>query len=120
MIKREGKHTRAGTPRKQLKSAKASPPKWDTPEWIKWKVRQMKKAFSSGDLELYTRAWEEFETLLMGLLKDGEFWNVSNVLPLLPPMLAARQEIDLMNRYYKRMYAGMKAAETRKARAAAS
>jgi hypothetical protein len=119
MEKKKGMLAR-GRERSQLKSAHAPQPKWDTPEWLEWKLRQMKKAFDGSDAEAYTQAWDEFKTLLNGLLTASDFWHVSHAVALLPTLLAARQEIDLMNRHEKRMRAGMKAAETRKVRSAAS
>jgi hypothetical protein len=121
MNKREGKRDRVGARETRLKTAPMQEPKRDTPEWVKWKVKQMRAAFFATDnTEVYAQAWSEFKVLLGDLITDGNFWHISNAVRLLPHLLVIRQELELMDRHEKRVRAGMKAAETRKVRSAAS
>lgn len=96
--------------------AKPEPKDKTSDEWRYWKLRHMEQAFQgSGDREAYRQAWDEFEALLMGLMRDEDFWHVNNALALLPHLIIARQEIDRMNARDKRSKAAMKAAQTRAA-----
>ena len=83
-------------------------------EWRYWKLRRMEKAFEGGDRGLYAQVWDEFRSLLKGLLADGSFWHVSNARALLPHLISARQEIDRMDAFEKRSRDGLKGAAARR------
>jgi hypothetical protein len=85
--------------------------------WRYWKLRRIEHAFASGSsasLEDYAEAWDYARELLLGLVACGSFWRVDFILPLLPQLIIARQQIDEADRYERRVRAGMKGAETRK------
>ena len=88
-------------------------------EWRHWKLRRFRLAFTSGDAAQYAAAWDEYRLLLNSLVAVEEFWRADYALALLPQFIICRQEIDESARHERRMTAGMKGAQTRKARAAA-
>jgi len=88
-------------------------------EWRHWKLRRMGQAFEGEDSGAYARAWDEFRSLLKGLLTDPGFWHVSHACALLPHLIIARQEIDRLDAFACASRAGMKGAATRRRRAAA-
>ena len=80
--------------RRRAELTKPEPQDRTSAEWRYWKLRRMEQAFQSGDKEGYRAAWDEFEALLMGLLRDENFWRAQSALTLLPHLMIARQEID--------------------------
>jgi hypothetical protein len=91
-------------------------------DWRVWKLRQVEHAFAERmkpeGKAAYDAAHNYFRELLTSLYNDDDFYNVCHILPLLPQLITVRQSIDETNRYERRMRAGMKGAETRKAKAA--
>jgi hypothetical protein len=89
-------------------------------EWRYWKLRQIEHAFGPACMEeagaeAYSAAHRYFRELLTGLFRDENFYNVAHILPLLPQLIIARQELDRTDRYERRSAAGAKGTETRKA-----
>ena len=99
--------------------AKPEPPDKTSAEWRYWKLRRMEQAFQSGDKEASRAAWDEFEALLMGLLRDENFWRAQSALALLPHLIIARQEIDRTNAGAKHSPAAKKSARARTAKGGA-
>jgi hypothetical protein len=83
-------------------------------EWRYWQIARVTHDLSSGAPGAYERAWGVMRHLFDGLAAEPNFWRVDFILPLLPHLIIARQDIDEMLRYERRMRAGMKGAETRK------
>lgn len=106
--------------RKAEELAKPEPKDKLSAEWRYWKLRRIEHAFGGARMtpegkQPYAEAWAYCRGLLRGLYANEDFWRVDFILPLLPHFISARQAIDEMDRYERRMRAGMKGAATRKA-----
>jgi hypothetical protein len=100
--------------------AKPEPKDRLSAEWRIWKLRQIRRAFSDERMkpegrEPYNAAHNYFRELLTGLFYCEDFYRADFILPLLPHLIIARQELDRTERYERRMRAGMKGAQTRAA-----
>lgn len=92
-------------------------------EWRIWKLRQLAHAFGDARMtpegrEPYAAAHNYARELIRGLVADPELYRGDRLMSLLPQLISIRQEIDRVDRYERRVRAGMKGAQTRKARAA--
>jgi hypothetical protein len=64
----------------------------------KTQLQRIEAGFNSPGTPAYAEAWSEFKDLFNGLLADADFWQLQYVTPMLPHLVAARQDIDQMNR----------------------
>jgi hypothetical protein len=90
--------------------------------WRIWKLRQVEHAFGPERMDnpeaAYSAAHAYYRELLRSLFYCEDFYRTDFILRLLPELISLRQELDEADRHERRMLAGMKGAETRKARAA--
>src|ERR1051325_5427148 len=109
------------TRKKQARKVSAEPKNRRSAEWRRWKLREFRRRFLSPDRtpEEYAAAWDEFRELFEGLRRNEDFWHVYHALRLLPALLTSRQELDELYAQGRREAAALKAAETRRKRAAA-
>jgi len=63
-------------------------------EWRHWKLAQIQRAFCCGELNLYAAAWEYIEQLQEDLRGRGCFGSVDFIMPILPHLIIAHQEIE--------------------------
>ncbi len=89
-------------------------------EWRYWKLRCLEDAFQGNDIKANEQAWEEFKTLLTGLMAEGGFWYAGNAIALLPHLLIARQEIDWAKANERPSQSAVKGAQKRRQKGASS